>query len=194
MSQLKIGDREIISFARSSLAMAYSNIVEAEALKKLPQTPERDLLIQHLMEHKRARVETILRVLATQEESDQMRLVIRGLSSADNKLRSNAIEALESMVGHELSQGMLPLVEEGQIGETLAVGRKLFKLPTHFDGDQGLMEHMLAKKNWVTLYLSLVVLGQQEQGSGPYRETLRRLAKNHNPYVGGEAARLAAAV
>ena len=39
MSQLKIGDREIIAFARSSLTMAYSNIVEAEALKKLPQDP-----------------------------------------------------------------------------------------------------------------------------------------------------------
>ncbi|MBU1276914.1 MAG: cyclic nucleotide-binding protein [Proteobacteria bacterium] len=194
MSQLKIGDRDIIAFARGSLEMAYSNIVEAEELKKLPETPERGLLIQHLLERKKARVETILRVLATQEESDQMRLVIRGLSSADGKLRSNAIEALESMVGSELSQAMLPLLEEGQIGETLSVGRKLFKLPTHFDGEQGLMEHMLAKKQWVTLYLSLVVLGQQEQGPGPFREALERLAQNHNPYVKGEAARLAAAV
>lgn len=194
MGQLKIGDREIIAFARSSLELAYSNIVEAEALGKLPETPERDLLIQHLMEHKRARVETILRVLATQEGSNQMRLVIRGLSSADGKLRSNAIEALESMVGSELSQAMLPLVEEGPVNETLVAGRKLFKLATHFDGEQGLMEHMLAKKNWVTLYLSLVVLGQQEQGLGPYREALQRLAKHHNPYVSAEAARLAARV
>lgn len=191
MSQLKVGDREIIAFAKGSLEMAYSNLAESEALKALPETPERDLLIQHLLERKKSRVETILRVLATQEESDQMRLVIRGLSSADTKLRSNAIEALESMVGNEISQAMLPLVEEGQVRETLSVGRKLFKLPTHFDGAEGLMEHMLAKKNWVTLYLSLRVLGQQEQGVGPYREALERLAQNHNPYVRGEAARLA---
>ncbi|MCB2194003.1 MAG: hypothetical protein KQI62_20685, partial [Deltaproteobacteria bacterium] len=192
MGQLKIGDREIIAFAKSSLEMAYSNIAEAEALKKLPETQERDLLIQHLMEHKKYRVETILRVLATQEESDQMRLVIRGLSSADGKLRSNAVEALESMVGSELSQAMLPLVEDGQVSESLTAGRKLFKLPTGYDGVQGLMAHLLAKKNWVTLYLTLVVLGQQEEGLGPYLEDLKRLAKNRNLYVSSEAAGLAA--
>ncbi|BEQ16668.1 Npt1/Npt2 family nucleotide transporter [Desulfoferula mesophila] len=191
MSRLKIGDREIIAFAKSNLALAYSNILEAEALGKLPATPERDLLIQHLLEHKKGRVETILRVLATQEDSDQMRLVIRGLSSADTKLRSNAVEALESMVGRDLSQAMLPLVEDGQVAESLAVGRKLFKLPIHFADERELMEHMLAKKNWVSLYLSLVVLGQREGGLEPFRETLGRLAQSRNPYVKAEASRLA---
>ena len=192
MSQLKIGDREIIAFARGNLELAYSNLAESEALQSLPETPERDLLAQHLLEHRKARVETILRVLATQEQSDQMRLVIRGLSSADGKLRSNAIEALESMVGNELSQAMLPLLEEGQVRETLAVGRKLFKMSTHFDDGQALLRHLLAKKNWVTLYLGLVVLGQQGQDLAAFREDLERLSHHHNPYVSAEAARLAA--
>jgi hypothetical protein len=95
------------------------------------------------------------------------------------------------MVGRELSQAMLPLVEDGQVAESLAVGRKLFKLPTHFAGERELMEHMLAKKNWVSLYLSLVVLGQREGDLESFRETLGRLAQSRNPYVKAEASRLA---
>lgn len=193
MAQLKIGDREIMAFARGNLELAYWSLAEARAIGKLPASPERDLLIQHLGERKKARVQTILRVLATQDQSDQMRLVIRGLSAADDKLYSNAVEALESMVGHALSEAMLPLLEEGPQEQTLAAGRRLFKLPLAFEDQEELFTHMLAKKHWVTLYLSLVVLGQQEAPLEAYLDQLHRLARHRNPYLREEAARLLAA-
>lgn len=192
MAELKIGDREIIAFARSYLEMAYQNLAESKALGKLKASEQRDLLVQHLAEHIKARIDTILRVLATQEESDQMRLIIRGLSSANAKMRSNAVEALESMVGQNISQAMIPLLEGGPVGETLALGRKLFKLPLRFAGDQELFADLLDKKNWVTLYLSLLVLGEQETDLAPFAGQLEHLAAHKNPYVRQEAERLAA--
>jgi HEAT repeat protein len=189
MAQLKIGDREIISFARTNLELAYWSLAEAQAVAHLPASPERDLLITHLGQRQKARLQAILRVLATQEQSDQMRLVIRGLSSADAKLRSNAVEALESMVGHALSEAMMPLLDEGPMEQTLAAGRRLFKLPLAFEGQEELFQHVLAKKHWVTLYLSLVVLGQHEGPLEAYLDDLRRLARHRNPYVREEAAR-----
>ncbi len=191
MAELKISDREIISFARSYLEFAYLNLAESKALGRLPASQERDLLIQHLLERKRSRVNTILRVLATQEDSDQMRLIIRGLSSANNKLRSNAVEALESMVGRNISEAMVPLLEEGATNETLATGRRLFKMPLRFSDQDALFSHLLGKKHWVTLYLTLLVLGKQDMDLEPYREDLERLARNKNPYVRQLAAALA---
>jgi CRP-like cAMP-binding protein/uncharacterized membrane protein YeaQ/YmgE (transglycosylase-associated protein family) len=191
MAELKISDREIISFAQSYLEFAYLNLAESRALGRLPASQERDLLIQHLIERKRSRVNTILRVLATQEDSDQMRLIIRGLSSANDKMRSNAVEALESMVGRNISEAMVPLLEEGAVNETLATGRRLFKMPLKFTDHKALFEHLLSKKNWVTLYLSLLVLGKQDMSLEPYREALERLTQNKNPYVRQQAAALA---
>ena len=191
MAELKISDREIIAFARSYLEVAYLNLAESRALGKLAAGDGRDLLIQHLGERIKGRINTILRVLATQEESDQMRLVIRGLSSANAKMRSNAVEALESMVGHDISQAMIPLLEDGMQGETLALGRKLFKLPLRFADNQELFAELLGKRNWVTLYLSLLVLGEQDMSLAPFAARLQELASNKNPYVAREAAALA---
>ncbi|MCF8034551.1 MAG: HEAT repeat domain-containing protein [Desulfarculaceae bacterium] len=192
MAELKISDREIIAFARSNLEFAYLNLAEVKALGKLPEGPERDLLTQHLTERIKSRINTILRVLSTQEESDQMRLIIRGLSSVNAKMRSNAVEALESMVGHDISQAMIPLLEDGPVNETLALGRKLFKMPLRFAQTQELFADLLAKKNWVTLYLSLLVLGSQDTDPEPFMTTLERLAGHKNPYVSQEAGRLMA--
>ncbi|MCB2225594.1 MAG: HEAT repeat domain-containing protein [Desulfarculaceae bacterium] len=192
MAELKISDREIIAFARSYLEVAYLNLAEMKALGKLAESPERDLLTQHLRERIKIRINTILRVLATQEESDQMRLIIRGLSSANAKLRSNAVEALESMVGQDISQAMIPLLEDGPVNETLGIGRKLFKQPLRFADPTELFADLLAKKNWVTLYLSLLVLAGQELEIEPFLPELEHLAENKNPYVRQEAGRLLA--
>jgi TLC ATP/ADP transporter len=192
METMKISDPEIIAFARGYLEHAYRNLAEAEAVKHFPETPERGLLVDHLREKKDARLETILRVLATQDSSAQTRIITRGLHSKDIKLRSNALEALETMLGHNLSEAMVPLLEELGIVETLATGRKLFDLPADLGGRQALLGELLQKTSWVTQYLALTQLARGEEADAHRRE-LERLQNSDNPFVKELAGQLAAA-
>ena len=58
-----------------------------------------------------------------------MRIILRGLESADMRLRSNAIEALETMVGSDLARAMIPLLEDFNLEESVNLGQKLFDIP-----------------------------------------------------------------
>ena len=192
METLKISDPEIIDFAKSYLEHAYRNLAEAEAVKQFPESPERDLLVDHLKEKKDARLETILRVLATQDASAQTRLILRGLHSKDTKLRSNALEALETMLGRNLSEAMVPLLEDMGISETLARGKKLFDLPTDLGARQSLISELLHKASWVTQYLALTQVAAGEE-AGALRFELERLKTSDNPFVRELAGSLTAA-
>mgnify|MGYP006291704457 FL=1 len=92
LETLEIKDVEVLRFARGQLERAYRNLAEAGALTELEESPQRDLLIDHLLQKKRDRVDTVLRVLSTQDRSGQMRMIWRGVFSADSRQRSNAVE------------------------------------------------------------------------------------------------------
>jgi hypothetical protein len=161
---------------------AYRNLAEAEALRPLSQGEEGALLLDHLVQKKNARLETILRVLATQDRSGRMRIVWRGIYSADSRQKSNAIEALEDLVGHSLSKTMLPLVEDLSPSECLAIGRKNFNLPD-FDSNAALLyHHLLAKYDWVTVVLTLYLIGRQGF-DGLDRWIVEDLARSDNSHI-----------
>ena len=182
LESLEIKDVDVFRFARSQLERAYRNLDEAEALRLLDGSEERDLLFDHLNQKKDARLETILRVLATQDQSGRMRIVWRGIYSADSRQKSNAIEALEDLVGHSLSKMMLPLVEDLSPSECLAVGRKIFELPRFDSNGKTLYNHLLAKYDWVTVVLALYLIGK-EGLDGVDKEIVEDLAKSENPYI-----------
>ncbi|KPK30065.1 MAG: hypothetical protein AMK69_04495 [Nitrospira bacterium SG8_3] len=182
LESLEIKDVDVFRFARSQLERAYRNLDEAQALRSLPGGEERDLLVDHLVQKKNARIETILRVLATQDQSGRMRIVWRGIYSADSRQKSNAIEALEDLVGHSLSKTMLPLVEDLSASECLAIGRKNFDLPD-FDSNAALLyQHLLAKYDWVTVVLALYLIGRQGF-DGVKKGIVEDLANADNPYI-----------
>jgi ATP/ADP translocase len=179
---LEIKDVDVFRFARSQLERAYRNLDEAEALRSLPGGEERDLLVDHLVQKRNARLETILRVLATQDRSGRMRIVWRGIYSADSRQKSNAIEALEDLVGHSLSKTMLPLVEDLSASECLAIGRKNFELPDFDSNREILYPHLLGKYDWVTVVLTLYLI--ERQGfEGVEKGIVEDLADSGNPYI-----------
>ncbi|MGD8984603.1 MAG: Npt1/Npt2 family nucleotide transporter [Desulfobacteraceae bacterium] len=182
LESLEIKDVDVFRFARSQMERAYRNLAEAEALRPLSQGEEGALLLDHLVQKKNARLETILRVLATQDRSGRMRIVWRGIYSADSRQKSNAIEALEDLVGHSLSKTMLPLVEDLSPSECLAIGRKNFNLPD-FDSNAALLyHHLLAKYDWVTVVLTLYLIGRQGF-DGLDRWIVEDLARSDNSHI-----------
>jgi ATP/ADP translocase len=84
---LGIKDMDAFQFSRSQLEMGYRNLAEAEALGHLPESRERDLLIDHLVQKKMQRLENVLRGLAAHDRSGHLRIIWRGISSADSRRR-----------------------------------------------------------------------------------------------------------
>jgi hypothetical protein len=157
---LDIKDVDAIRFYRSELEKGYINLAEAEAVRHLPGSLERDLLLEHLEEKRTVQLDNVLRGLAAMDTSGQMRTIWRGISSTDTRQRANSLEALESMVDRSLSNTMIPLLENPDPSECLTAGRKHFNLP-RFDSDPAtICSHLLAQDDWVTVALALRVSAQ----------------------------------
>ncbi len=158
LESMEVRDVEILRFARGQLGLAYGSLAEAAALRDIKDSPYRNLLLDHLLQDRRDRLETVLRVLSTQDRSGRMRLIWRGVFSADSRQRSNALEALEESVGHGLSKIMIPLLEEGESPEVFEVGRKEFKIEGLKGESRRLCSRLLEKDDWVTVMLALKVI------------------------------------
>ncbi|MBW2203300.1 MAG: cyclic nucleotide-binding domain-containing protein, partial [Deltaproteobacteria bacterium] len=142
LESLNIKDLDMFRFARSQVERCYNYLAEMEGLRHLPEGQERDLIIDHLENKKHIELENIVRVLATEDRSGQMRIIWRGLFSTDARQRSNLLE------------GIPP-------SETLKTGMKNFKLPD-FSSDKGTVcPHLLGEKDWVTVVLTLFLISKQ---------------------------------
>ena len=160
LESLNIKDLDIFRFARSQLERCYNYLAEMEGLRLLPEGQERDLIIDHLENKKHIELENIVRVLATEDRSGQMRIIWRGLFSTDARQRSNSLEALDDAMDLSLSGILLPLLEGIPPSETLKVGIKNFKLPD-FGSDKGtICPHLLTKPDWVTVVLTLFLISK----------------------------------
>ncbi|KIX13400.1 Npt1/Npt2 family nucleotide transporter [Dethiosulfatarculus sandiegensis] len=192
LENMQVSDLDIMAYARENLNRAYFNLVYAQALAKIAKNPMISLLQDHLLAKKTARVENILRVLATQEEdSSQMRIIMRGLSSANAKLRSNAVEALESMVGSYLSTAMLPLLEDHNVNECIEVAKRQFKIAMPRTGDGQVFNKLLEQNDWLIQYLILCVIAQDREISAfGFQDKIKELADSDNPRVREMATRL----
>ena len=182
LALLKIKDLDIFRFARSGMERCYLYLAEMEGLQRFPEGQERDLTIDHLENKKQIELENVLRVLAAEDSSGQMRIVWRGLFSSDSRRRSNSQEALDDLLDTSLSRIMLPLLEGGHPAETLKSGMKHFKLPD-FGTDKGAVcMHLLQEQDWVTVVLTLYLISRQGR-DGVGTETIRELAGSENKYI-----------
>ncbi|MCF8142379.1 MAG: cyclic nucleotide-binding protein [Deltaproteobacteria bacterium] len=154
LETLDIKALDVYRFARTQLKKAYSCLLEKEALKALLESPERDLLMDHLIQEGKTRIENVLRVLSIQDTSGRIRVIWRGLSSSDARQRSNGIEALTHVADRALTTILIPVVEDLRLAEKLKAGRKTFAFP-EFREKPSLMAHLMAKGDWVTSQLAL---------------------------------------
>ena len=161
LESLNIKDLDIFLFARSQVERCYNYLAELEGLRLLPEGQERDLIIDHLENKKHIELENIVRVLATEDRSGQMRIIWRGLFSTDARQRSNSLEALDDAMDLSLSGILLPLLEGIPPSETLKVGIKNFKLPDFGSDKDTICPHLLTKPDWVTVVLTLFLISKQ---------------------------------
>ncbi len=182
LESLNIKDLELYRFARSQLEACYNHLLDMETLGGFPEGEGRDLLLRHLNEKIQVELETILRVLATEDRTGQMRIIWRGIFSSDKRRRSNSLEALDDTMDTSLSSIMLPLLEGDGNNEALAVGRKKFKLP-NLGGDQNAFcARLLDKDDWVTRVLTLFLL-LEDKNELADEDTLKHLTESENPHV-----------
>jgi hypothetical protein len=182
LESMNIKDFEVFRFARLQLEQAYRSLAEAEGVRTLFRGTGRDLLIDHLNQQWAVRLDNILRVLATQDRSGQMRIIWRGLSSSDTRQRSNSLEALEDALDRSLSRIMMPLVENLSPVQVLGSGRRFFPL-TDFTSDKGsLFAHLLRKRDWVTVVLALHLL-KEFRLNGIVAGIVRDLKGSENRHV-----------
>ena len=182
LESMDIKNLDVFRAARFQLERSYRNMAEAETLRHLPESRERDLLLDHLEQKSKVRLENALRVLATQDRSGQTRTIWRGISSADLRQRSNSLEALDDLLDPSLSRIMMPLLEDLPPSQCLAVGRKKFKLP-NFDSDPAsIYPYLLAKQNWVTVVLTLYLVSHQGADE-VVKEAVENLTGSKNVYI-----------
>ncbi|MCP4683678.1 MAG: cyclic nucleotide-binding domain-containing protein [Desulfobacterales bacterium] len=181
LESLDIKDLDVFRFARSRLEIAYVCLAEAEALKTFSKSREKNLLQDHLEQMMRRQLENIIRVLATQDRSGQMKMIWRGISSADDRQRANSLEALDNAMDASLSKILMPLLENLSRSESLAVGGKNFHLPD-FNSKKAIYSHLLNKQDWVTAVLTLYLIANQGL-EGLDKGDIQRLADSENIHI-----------
>ena len=185
LETLDIKALDMYRFARSQLEASYSCLIEMEALRKFPESPERDLLRDHLIQEGKVRIDNVLRVLSIQDASGRTRIIWRGISSSDARQCSNSIEALTDTVDSALTRILIPLVEDMPLEERLESGRKAFELPI-FAGRASLISHLIGKGDWVTSLLALSLMAKQGcDGIDP--GLITALTASENPWVSRKA-------
>jgi hypothetical protein len=156
LESLNISNVDVQQFANTYLRRAYTNLSESIAVDaNFKSSIEKDILKDHLVQKKDLKVETLLRVLALHDQSGRMRVIWRGMFSTDSRKRSNALEAFEDMVGRRFAQSILPLVEGLSYEECLSTGARFFDIPTFQSDGQLILRHLLNKRDWVTIVLTL---------------------------------------
>ena len=162
LESLNIKDLDIFRFAQNQIQDSYQYLSDAVNLEAFPENDSRNLLIEHLNQKILLRIENVLRVLALQDTSGEMKIIYRGIFSSDSRKRANAMEALENMMDKQLFKEMIPLMESSSPQESLNIGRKRFQLIGLDSGETVFISHLLADKDWVTVALTLDLIQDNE--------------------------------
>jgi uncharacterized membrane protein YeaQ/YmgE (transglycosylase-associated protein family) len=189
LESMDIKNLDIFRFAKNQLYASYQYLSDAVNLEKFPETHSRKLLIDHLRQKEWLNIQNILQVLSSQDHSGKMKIIFMGLLSKDTRKRSNALEALESMMDKSLFNDMIPLMEIASIQDSLNIGRKKFKLISLDDGETLFISHLLSSNDWVTTALTLDLLESQKSEQIDYT-LIQKLTTSENKYICQSAQRI----
>jgi hypothetical protein len=119
-----------------------------------------------------------------------MRVIWRGIFSADSRQKSNSLEALDDVLDTSLSATMIPLLEGDLSDERcLEIGRKKYPLP-EFNSDRSAMfTHFISKEDWVTVVLALYLIARKGV-EGVDREKIEELKNSGNTHLRQMAERI----
>ncbi len=182
LQRLNIKGIDTFRFVRGQVEVGYRNLTEAESLRRFAESPGKELLIRHLDQEKNVRLQNSLRVLALQDPTGRMKILVRGVFSSDARQRNNSLEALEDVLDASLSKITLPLLEDTDFSQRLAAGRKHFSLQQFGSDPWDLLAHLLSKQDWVTVVLTLYLIGSlppEDRG----RKIVEAHAASQNPRI-----------
>lgn len=193
LDSLQIKDPDVFRFARNQVEGAYKSLAESEGLLKMPQTPSRDLLLDHLVEQRRDLLENVLRVLSIEDRSGRMRIISRGLLSSDGRQKANSQEAIDDLIDRSLTRILLPLLDDLPIAQQLATGRKEFKVKNFTMDSTALCRHLLDRYDWLAVLMALQINAESKT---PYVDIaeIEPLANHDNPHVRAVARQVTAAL
>jgi hypothetical protein len=147
--------------------------------------------MDHLEQQCRHLVDRVLRVLAVQDRSGQLRIINRGLLSPDRRQQANSQEALDDRLDHKLSSILLPLLEDSSIDQKLSAGLRRFGLPDFGEDPSALYNHlMLRHDDWVTVLLTLQLVAESDPAPRVDPATVQALTADDNPHLRVLAYRL----
>ncbi len=189
LETLNIKDLDVFRFARKQTQASYQYLSDAIRLEAFPENNSRNLLIEHLNKKILLRIENVIRVLAVQDQSGQIKIIHRGLSSSDIRKRSNAIEALDNMMDKRLFKIMIPLMEISSPQETLHIGKKNFELMGTDSEEKTFLSHLLSYDDWVTIALTLDMI-YDDGNEQVDRHIVQELRTSENKYISRMAERI----
>jgi ATP/ADP translocase len=187
IEKMDIKDIDTVQYANRQIKKCYTHLAESAAVLCFPSSPIRDLLIQHLTEKKDLRINNILRILSIMDSSGRMKLIHRGLKSLDAHQRGNSVEALDHLLEKPLARILIPLLEDMDPAQQLAVGQKYFDLPVFTEKPATLATHFLAKGDRVSLAL-IYHMGNEIKPDQFNKEILASMIlSNYRPVADGDA-------
>jgi hypothetical protein len=189
LESLGVKDIDVFRFAQKQLQESYQYLSDALSLEAFPENDSRNLLIDHFNQKKLLSIENILRVLALQDPLGEMKIIYRGIFSSDSRKRSNAMEALESMMDKRLFKIMVPLLESSSPQESLNFGKKSFLLVGLDSGEIAFTSRLLSDKDWVTVALTMdMIKDLQPERIDPH--LIFELSTAENNYIRRSALKL----
>jgi ATP/ADP translocase len=183
LESLNIRNLDLLRFTRQSLERAYTCLAAAAALDRLPDLPEKKLLREHFYQKKDLLLENTFRVLAIHDKDSRMRTVFRGLFSRNARQRANSIELLGDIMDRKLFRMFAPLVEGGDLSQSLSAGNKFFRLPDYDPPEENLLPALLSGTEWVETVLALGMLEKLPETRGKESGRIRALSQAEDIHI-----------
>ena len=189
LDTLNIRDLDAYRFVRGRAREAYLCLAAARRLERFDDCNEKAMLIAHLRQKQETMIENALRVLAAQDDTGQMALILRGIFSADPSRRSNGVEALEERMDRRLSKLLVPLLEMSDPAGALSAGYRQLDIEPEAEADPPFLKRLLADDDWIVVLLTLSMIARLGL-KGVDSESVSRLRDAAHPEIRSRAAAL----
>lgn len=153
LESMNIKDLDVVRFIRLQAQQSFQLLSDLKAVDIFDECNTRGILKDHLNQQIQLKMETIIRVLAAQDRTDDMQLIYRGLFSKDRRQNANSLEALDDILTSSLSGIIIPLLDEGDMDQKIATGQKLFDLASPGNDPESVQSYFLESDDWITVLL-----------------------------------------
>ncbi len=158
LKALDIKDPDMFAFFEGEIRQAGICLAISETLKTLPKSLSCDLLLRHLAEIRITHIQTGLRVASINDDSGQVRLILRSLFSQDHRRRANALEVMENTMHPRLASRLIPFLDGTPQEEVLKNYHKKLGVPAFMFNAEKALDFLLHSSNWLTVRLTRGIL------------------------------------